>query len=229
LNAAARYYRVTLGRELPPFQVWAYASVDAIVSTYAQQESISLEQARQLWQGGQVAHATPRRTWFGPSFFGAGRSEDSRLVIAAHEAFHLFQYELVGRRALSVSGLDEIPAAGPWWLAEGSAQYFAHLAIVREGLGRLDDVRAEWIRRTKTSTTSLADLATLRGQRESASPYDVYTLATEHLLRDRSPTLVLGYYEAIARGTPWRDAFASTFGRSIDAFVAEFELYRRTL
>jgi hypothetical protein len=60
-------------------------------------------------------------------------------------------------------------------------------------------------------------------------PYEVYTLATELLLRGRNPTLVFAYYEAIGRGVAWRDAFASTFGRSIDAFVTEFEAYRRTL
>ncbi|HET9673171.1 MAG TPA: hypothetical protein VFP31_00050 [Gaiellaceae bacterium] len=230
LNAGARYYRSALGRELPPFRVWAYRDLDALVAAYAQNEpTFSLDQARRLWEGGQVAHATTRKVWFGPSYFLPGRSEAELLRIAAHEAFHLFQYELAGARALGVSGLDEIPVAGPWWISEGTAKYFADLAIVREGVLRLEDVRGEWIRRTKVNTTSLADLATLRGQRETANPYEVYTLATELLLRDRSPTLVFAYYEAIGRGVAWRDAFASTFGRSIDAFVAEFEAYRRTL
>ena len=230
LNAAARYYRVVLGRELPALAVWAHRDLEAIARAFAENEpSYSLDQARALWQGGQVAHATPRKLWFGPSFFLPSRSEAQLLQIAAHEAFHLFQYELAGARALSVQGLDEIPAAGPWWIAEGTAKYFADLAIVREGVLRLEDVRAEWIRRTKVNTASLAQLATLRGQRETANPYEVYTLATELLVRDRNPTLVFTYYEAIARGLAWRDAFASAFGRSIETFVAEFEAYRATL
>jgi hypothetical protein len=230
LNAAARYYRTMLGRELPAFAVWAHRDLEAIARSFAENEpSFSLEQARALWQAGQVAHATPRKVWFGPSFFLPSRSEAQLLQIAAHEAFHLFQYELAGARTLGVQGLDEVPTAGPWWIAEGTAKYFADLAIVREGVLRLADIRAEWIRRTKVNTTSLAQLATLRGQRETANPYEVYTLASELLLRDRSPTLVFAYYEAIGRGVPWPDAFASAFGRSIQAFVAEFEAYRASL
>jgi hypothetical protein len=37
---------------------------------------------------------------------------------------------------------------------------------------------------------------------------------------------VFAYYEAIARGVPWPEAFAATFGRTFDAFVDEFEAYR---
>jgi hypothetical protein len=68
-----------------------------------------------------------------------------------------------------------------------------------------------------------------RGQRETPGAYDIYALATELLLRDRDPKLAFGYFEAIARGVEWHEAFASTFGRTFDAFVAEFEAYRRAL
>ena len=41
-------------------------------------------------------------------------------------------------------------------------------------------------------------------------------------------SLVFVYYGAIGNGVPWPEAFASSFGRTHDAFVAEFEAYRRT-
>jgi hypothetical protein len=227
LDAGARYYRAVLGRELPPVTVWAFLDLEALLRAYAQNEPTSAEDARRLWEGGQVAHATPRKIWLGPRWF-AGR-EGSALKIAAHEAFHQLQYELVGQRPLGVSGLDEIPVAGPWWLAEGTAEYFGYLAIVQDGALRIADVRAQWARSTKATTATLRALATLRGQRETPGAYDVYALATELLLRDRDPKLVFAYYEAIARGVAWPDAFALTFGRSFDAFVDEFEAYRRTL
>jgi hypothetical protein len=229
LDAGARYYRAVLGRELPPLTVWAYRDLDALVRAYSQNEpSYSPERARQLWEAGQVGHATLRKVWFGPNWFVAGRPEWQALTIAAHEAFHLFQYELAGQRALGVSSPDEIPTAGPWWLAEGAAQYFAFLAIVREGLIPLAEVRRAWVLSTKQSTATLRDLATLRGQMGWGS-YDIYALATELLLRDRDPKIVFSYYEAIGRNVPWRDAFTATFGRTPDAFVDEFEAYRRTL
>jgi hypothetical protein len=126
LDAGARYYRSVLGRELPPFTVWAYADLEAMIRAYAESRPTSLDDARRFWEGGQDGHALTRKVWLGPRWFS--NPPVSALKIAAHEAFHLLQYELVGERPLSVSGLDEIPPAGPWWLAEGTAEYFAYLA-----------------------------------------------------------------------------------------------------
>jgi hypothetical protein len=231
LDAGARCYRSTFGRELPPFAVGAYASLDAIVAAHAAATGTPVDQSRTLWQGGQVGHATVRHVWLGPAWFAGatGGGVANALKIAAHESFHLLQYELVGQAALSVSGLDEIPRAGPWWLAEGTAEYFAFLAIVQEGSFTLPSAESRWKASTKATTATLQALATLRGQREVPGAYDIYALATQLLLRDRDPKLVFSYYEAIARGTGWADAFATTFGRSIDAFVAEFEAYRQSL
>jgi hypothetical protein len=227
LDAGARYYRAALGRELPPFGVWAYADLEAMIRAYAESRPTSADDARRLWEGGQVGHALTRKVWLGPPWFS--RPPVSALKIAAHEAFHLLQNELVGERPLSVSGLDEIPPAGPWWLAEGTAEYFAYLAVAEDGAVRFADVRAQWVQSTKASSATLRALATLRGQRENPAPYDIYALATELLFRGRDPKLVFMYYEAIARGVPWPDAFAATFGRTFDAFVDEFEAFRRGL
>ena len=187
----------------------------------------SPENARALWAGGQVGHATFRQVWLGPPWFASG-PESNQVKIAAHEAFHLLQYEVVGQRAMSVSGLDDVAQAGPWWLLEGSAEYFAYLAAVADGTTTLGSVRARWIGSAKASGATLVALSTLRGQRENAGAYDIYALATELLLRDRDPKLTFVYLEAIARGVEWHEAFASTFGRTFDAFVAEFEAYRRS-
>jgi hypothetical protein len=227
LDAGARYYRAALGRELPPFAVWAYADPEAMIHAYAESRPTSVDDARRLWEGGQVGHALTRKVWLGPRWFL--NPQVSALKIAAHESFHLLQYELVGERPLGASSLDEIPAAGPWWLAEGTAEYFAYLAVAEDGAVRFADVRAQWVRSTKASSATLRALATLRGQRENPAPYDIYALATELLLSGRDPKLVFTYYDAIARGVAWPDAFAATFGRTFDAFVDEFEAFRRGL
>jgi hypothetical protein len=228
LDAGARLYRSTLGRELPAFTVWANTNNEELIAAYAANVPTSAESARALWSGGQVGHATLRQIWLGPAWFGSG-PDVNQLKIAAHEAFHLLQYEVIGQRAMSVSGLDEVPPAGPWWLLEGSAEYFAYLAVVADRATTIDSVRARWRSAARTSAANLVALSTLRGQRETAGPYDIYALATELLLRDRDPKLAFAYFDAIARGVEWHEAFASTFGRSFEAFVAEFETYRRTL
>jgi hypothetical protein len=72
---------------------------------------------------------------------------------------------------------------------------------------------------------SLRGLMTLRGQQTyGIDALDTYTLATELLLRERDPAS----YSRLRSDRKWRPvAFAATFGRSHDAFVAEFEAYRR--
>jgi len=227
LDAGARLYRSALGRELPELRAWAYTSLDELVAAYAANVPTSPENARALWSGGQVGHATPRQVWLGPAWFIAGRPSSDALKIAAHEAFHLLQYEVIGQRAMSVSGLDQVPQAGPWWLLEGAAEYFAYLAVVADGSTTFANVHAQWTSSARASTATLVTLSTLRGQRETPRPYDVYALATELLLRDRDPKLTFTYLEAIARGVEWHEAFSTTFGRSFEAFVAEFEAYRR--
>ena len=159
-----RAHRAALGRELPPFGVWAYADLEAMIRAYAESRPTSADDARRLWEGGQVGHALTRKVWLGPRWFS--NPLVSALKIAAHEAFHLLQYELVGERSLGVSSLDEIPPAGPWWLAEGTAEYFAYLAVVEDGATRFAEVRAQWVQSTKASSATLRALATLRGQRE---------------------------------------------------------------
>ena len=228
LDAGARLYRATLGRELPELKAWAYTDLEELVAAYATNVPTSTENARALWSGGQVGHATSRQVWLGPAWFVAGRSASDALKIAAHEAFHLLQYEVIGQRAMSVSSLDQVPQAGPWWLLEGAAEYFAYLAVVADGSTTIGSVRAQWLGSARASTATLVTLATLRGQRETPRPYDVYALATELLLRDRDPKLAFAYLEAIARGVEWHEAFATTFGRTFEAFVVEFEAYRRT-
>jgi hypothetical protein len=226
LDAGARLYRSVLGRELPAFTVWASTNNDELIAAYAANVPTSPENARALWSGGQVGHATLRQVWLGPAWFASG-PDSNQYKIAAHEAFHLLQYEVVGPRAMSVSGLDEVPPAGPWWLLEGSAEYFAYLAVIADRATTIDSVRGRWRGSARSSGATLVALSTLRGQRETPGAYDVYALATELLLRDRDPKLAFVYFEAIARGVEWHEAFASTFGRTFDAFAAEFEAYRR--
>jgi hypothetical protein len=43
----------------------------------------------------------------------------------------------------------------------------------------------------------------------------------------RGTAKALSYFERIGRGEPWEAAFAAAFGKSVDAFYAEFAAYRR--
>ena len=230
LDAAARHYRSALGRELPPFTVWAHADLEAMIRTYADTRPTSLEESRRLWEGGQVGHAVPRKVWLGPGWFQqlSGAGYGSRLKIAAHEAFHLLQYE-VAPENLWFGGIDDVRPLGPWWLLEGAAEYFGFLAIVEEGVLSLTNVHGQWEQRARNSAATLRSLETYRGQLNTPGAYDIYALAVRQLIRDRDPRLVMTYFEAVGRGGSWPNAFSAAFGRTVDAFYAEFEAYRRGL
>ena len=227
MDAGARMYRSLLGRELPAFTVWANTDNEELIAAYAANVPTSVEEARALWSGYLVGQATVRQVWLGPAWFSSG-PDWNQLRIAAHEAFHLLQYEVMGLPAMRISGLDDVPRAGPWWLLEGTAEYFAYRAVAADGALRFDSARLRWRGSAQDSGATLIALSTYRGQRDNPRPYDIYALATDLLLRDRDPKLAFSYFEAIARGVEWHEAFASTFGRTFDAFVAEFEAYRRT-
>ena len=47
-------------------------------------------------------------------------------------------------------------------------------------------------------------------------------LAVERLVGEGGAAKVLTYFQAIGRGDPWEAAFAAAFGKSVDAFYAEF-------
>jgi hypothetical protein len=230
LDAAARHYRSALRRELPPFSVWAHADLEAMIRTYADTRPTSPEESRRLWEGGQVGHAVPRKVWLGPGWFVqlSGTGYGSRLKIAAHEAFHLLQYE-VAPENLWFGGIDDVRPLGPWWLLEGAAEYFGSLAIVDEGVLSLASFHSQWEQTAKNATATLRSLETFRGQLNTRGAYDIYALAVRHLIRDRDPRVVMAYFEAVGRGDSWPNAFSAAFGRSVDAFYVEFETYRRGL
>ena len=65
--------------------------------------------------------------------------------------------------------------------------------------------------------------------RRSVAPYKISPLAVDDLLGAIPPHKLADYYEAIGRGTPWQSAFSIAFGKTIDAFYADFESYRKGL
>ena len=225
LDLGARFIRSALGRELPPFNVWAYADVEALIRAYAETAPTTPENSRNIWTRGTFAAGGFRKLWFGPLWLLDTRG-DNATKIAVHEAFHVLQFELAGVGSMN-SGFDDIPRAGPRWLFEGSAELVGYLAIADARLTDMPVVRADWAQRAKSSSVTLQRLAILRGQFEAGgNAWGIMPLAVERLVGDGGAAKVLSYYEAIGRGEAWQAAFASVFGKSIETFYAEFEAYR---
>ncbi len=224
-DLAARYFRSALGRELPQVRVWAHTDAEAMVATYAQtRPNTSLDEARALWIGrGLVAHADfDRRIYIGPLWFANPNGKK----IVAKEAFMVILQGAAGDSALN-SGLDDIPQAGPRWLSEGTGELAGHLAVASAGLLDMSAARKRWADAAAASATSLNALAVLRGQYETAKAFDIFAIAADRLVGEAGVAKLLTYFDAIGRGIAWPEAFSATFGKSADAYYAEFEANRR--
>ena len=108
-----------------------------------------------------------------------------------------------------------------------AAEYFGSVAIVDEGVVSPAIVHGQWEQAARNSAATLRSLETYRGQLNTPGAYDIYALAVRQLIGDRDPGRVMTYFEAVGRGGSWPSAFSAAFGRSVDAFYAEFEAYRR--
>lgn len=160
-----------------------------------------------------------------PSWAGVERVGSK---ILAHEAFHILQYELAGEYALD-GGLDDVPRIGPQWLLEGGAEYVAYRAVSRAGFISMADITAFWAQNTKPLTATLQSCETSRGLFGSGAPYQIAPLAVQLLVGSQPDAVLAGYLEAVRAGVAWPTAFAAAFGRTVEAFYAEFAAYRAGL
>jgi hypothetical protein len=227
LDLGARFIRSSMGPELPAFSVWGYTDLESLIRVFADTAPTEQANARDIWTRGTVAVAAYRKAWFGPAWFADSIS--NRTKIAVHETFHVEQSELAGDGSLN-SGFDNIPRAGPRWISEGSAELVGYLAIADARLTTMSSVRTDWAQRTRSSPVTLQRLAILRGQFEAGpNAWGIMPLGVERLIGEGGAPKLLMYFQAIGRGDAWETAFAAAFGRSIDAFYAEFATYRNGL
>lgn len=224
LDAGARFVKTRLGRDVPPFTVWAHTDLEALIGVYVATNGGSVEAARATWSTTWAAAGNGGRSWWGPRWFAADAT--SRFKVAVHELVHVVQGQLLGDVRLGGSA-DEVPPAGPRWLTEGMAEYLGYMGADAEGLAPFGRTRATWVGQLAGTATPLRAFENLRGFQETQQAWAVVSLAVELLARGRGEPALLTYYESVGLGVPWRDAFARAFGRTIEVFYDEFEAFRR--
>jgi hypothetical protein len=138
-----------------------------------------------------------------------------RVHVVAHEYVHSWQ------RATAGPGSDAIPL----WLLEGTAEYLAYDAVVREGLVRrqeVSDVHAFSV----LGAPEMSPLEQLEGRDafygEPGPAYSLAWLAIEMLLADGSPAEIDHFFGLVGSGVAWRDAFADAFGQDVNSFYESF-------
>ena len=132
-----------------------------------------------------------------------------------HEEIHVIQYQLAGQpEGLSDDG-RRLAAMGPEWLVEGAAEFPA-LVIYGGQKVNLD---------FNHMGLSLRDIETYGGFRSNSTESRNFMVdaASAVLLEGRSYRTVFEFYEALGKGEPWQDAFANTFGLTVEEFYTVFE------
>jgi hypothetical protein len=144
----------------------------------------------------------------------------NRVKIIVHEYFHLVQFGLT----------RNMYDPGPIWLLEGSAELVGFRAVADASLVSFEAVLDRWIAyglQGPLANTSLADI-----ESATASPdllccmYELAPMAVHLLVEDRGLAALGDYYGVIGNGMPWREAFASAFGMSVEEFYASFDAAR---
>lgn len=151
----------------------------------------------------------------------------------AHELFHVFQYQLDDLVGDGSTPFDQVRASGPVWLHEGSAEVVGYRVLGDRHLGysTYPNLLLTEKSRAKPVQTPLDQLLTVAQDRAAGGPYPLYMVAVDHLVSLAPDGLksLAEYYRALAAGSPWAEAFATAFGLSVDAFSANFAVYRSHL
>jgi hypothetical protein len=184
--------------------------------------------ANQFASGYTIAIGAPGGTWvdWGASDF---QSDPPALLqkILAHELFHVVQAQL-GMPDERTVPIDQPRRGGPNWLIEGSAEYIGYRVAGDLGLQAYATSLAHEKSVASSVATPLDQLMTIQ-QSQFTSFYELSEVAVDHLVAETSISALVDYFRELGAGKSWQDAFQGAFGRTIDAFDADFAAYRAKL
>ena len=123
---------------------------------------------------------------------------------------------------------DEVPKAGPRWLAEGVAEYLAYRTVSAGGIIDFAAGRnARFVEKVRHIDEPLSDMETQTGfSGVGGSKYKYSLLAAELLASRTGERALIHYYTLTQPGTTWQEAFESAFGMTVEEFYELFEAHR---
>lgn len=222
------------GIQLGSFQVHAYSTTQSLIDVYMTRFNIDLQKRQEIEVRLAAATAfteghsdlfinTRSPGWNQHSPLADGLVLPGRYWTILHECFHLAQSKVKADRAPQF----------PMWLYESSAHYFAGRAMADNKLYDWDKIRQGQVAKAATVGEDLRSMETAVGFFGAGEPYaDEYSLgflAVEKLTADwpnGEIDRLMKFWSAVGSGGDWREAFADTFGKRLEVFYADFELYR---
>lgn len=213
--------------------VFAFGDLEALIGAYAKWFGVPLDQAREAWASGRSAISGPNALFLytgNPGLSSVLQSSDQRSLVEllSQEYFHVVQWKLASQNLIGRPD-NEVPMGGPRWLIEGAATFVGSLSVDYSGLYSFGLDKEEKRRTAIFTTPALSSMETLKGLAAVGDAgYELAFIASDFLIPDSEtrPSGVrslVGFWEAIGKGTTWREAFQSAFGKSIDDFYQRFE------
>ena len=205
---------------------YIYNDTIAIAEAYARETGWSLENSVSLWES---VVAVSSKGWvflraLDERLASAPRARASHMKVAAHELYHVYQHCLSG---LSGGARNhEVPANGPHWLSEGSAEFSAYRAMSEIGELSYDEERRGFAERAKRVDKPLSEMETWDGLSSEAFGYTYSLMAAELLASLAGEGALMRHYELAQPSATWRDAFATSFGMTVDEFYDLFADHR---
>jgi hypothetical protein len=224
-----------LGVSLDRVSVYASGDVDWLANAEIQFWSLHHESAfpaiRQRWLSGTTATGDRGVIFLfteSPSWPKEDRAK--RQKIMAHEVFHVVQFQLHNRRDANSTPPNQVRATGPWWLLEGSAETFGYRVATNRRMYRTYEAVLNDQKGRARRSAALSDVETHEAQNGTAFVWELMHIGADRLATTSPEGLqsFVTFWREIGRGVEWRVAFNSTFGRTIDAFYAEFAEYRQS-
>ena len=224
------YSSGTLGFHTRDFTVFAFEDAEEHIDAYIEwHEGLNAghrEAYIEIWGTGAPGHAGYQHL-----FVCTGCHPVSRAFHLYHEYFHVLQATL--SKAFEQPSLgaatthpSQVPAWGPMWLIEGSAQYLAMQLTPSEQLSRI--LPSGYLATAATEDATLNSTETAFGL-DDAGGYHSGTAAAQLLADTSGLQSLIQFFEEVGGGTKWPDAFQAVFGGTVEEFYGEFEKYRTTL
>ena len=213
-----------IGREVP---FYVFHKVDGLAPVYYAVVGSKPHCSRKWWYEepgiGKVAEHSKGRIFMTTY----DREHDSLAKITAHELIHAYQS---GFSTLATGGQDhEVPAAGPRWLKEGSAEYLAYRAMDAGGIFDYATMRSSkrgfWWRAQQVDKP-LEKMETKQGYEGVPHRYLFFLLAAELLAFHAGEDALLRFFMLQQPGTTWQGVFEPAFGMTVAEFYELFEEHR---
>ncbi len=228
-------YASSLG--LPPLPDYAtfyvYHDPESAARTMARLERRRLEDARRKfaddeWRG--VAGLDPENEdsgWIMVNLLAYVRFPEAKLHMrtAAHELSHVYQYTLQRHGRFDTTHQD-VRVIGPAWIQEGFATFHSERALAMGGVVPYEQSRQELIRQSLRVDVQLEESETYVGLQAGPGRYDMAAMASELLAAKAGEETLIGFWRLLGPDTPWREAFESAFGMTIEEFYPLFEEHR---